>query len=242
VDLIPKIYDTARAVRILGEDGTEEVVMINQLFEHNGKPVQYSFDAGKYDVVVDTGPSFATKREEALQAMLDLTKAVPGLMANAGDLLVKNMDLPGASELAERIKKTLPPGIVDDPKKQPVPPEVQAQMQQMSQLVEQLTGQLNQASEEIKTKKMELESKERIEMKKLEVAVEMKMAELGSKEGLALLTQEIAQIQTRLAMIGQNEPIDEESNGDGSGRAEMPNEQNQMIPGPPIQGDPGVMQ
>lgn len=213
VDLIPKIYDTERAVRILGEDGSEEVVKINAMFNHNGKDVVYNF-AGDYDVTVDTGPSFETKRQEAVASMADMSRANPQLMQVAGDIMVGNMDWPGAKEIAERIKKTLPAGIADDPKdqNQQLPPQVQQQMQQMNQMIDQLTGQLNEARDVLDQKKLELESKERIEMAKLNVQLEIALAQMGSKDSQTLLQHEVAGIKHRLDLLHMNQPIEDESN------------------------------
>src|SRR5690606_11604069 len=125
---------------------------INEAFERNGQMVLYNLSVGKYDVVVETGPSFATKRQEAAISMLEASKTNPQLMAVAGDLMIKNMDWPGAQEIAERIKKTLPPGLAEDKDQKPIPPEIKAQMDQMGQMIEALTNQLNEATETIKTK------------------------------------------------------------------------------------------
>lgn len=206
-DLIPYIYDTERVARIIGDDGEERIVTLNAPFEENGKPVLYAMDSGKYDVTVDVGPSFASKRQEAVHSMLEVTRAYPQIAQVAGDLMVKNMDWPGAQEIADRIKKTLPPNLVEDKGDKEIPPQVEAQLQQMGQMIEQLTGQLNEATQKIENKTIELESKERIEMKKLEVELEIKRAELDAKDSLALLNAEIAQINQRLELLQINEPI-----------------------------------
>lgn len=209
IELLPKIYDTARTARIIGDDGEQRVVKVNQPFEENGKEVIYQLDAGKYDVTVDVGPSFATKRQEAVNSMLEVTRAYPQLAAVAGDLLVKNMDWPGAQEFAERIKKTLPPNIIDDGKgpKKDIPPQIQQQIQQMSQLIEQLTGQLDSANDKIENKTIELESKERIEMAKLETQATIELAKLESKEALNMLTTQIAELDRRTKMMGFDQPF-----------------------------------
>lgn len=214
IDLIPKVYDTARTIRIIAEDGEQRVVKVNDpSFEENGKATLYELDAGKYDVTVDVGPSFQTKRQEAAASMLDLTKAMPQLMNVAGDLLVKNMDWPGAQDIAERLKKTLPPGIADDKdKSKEIPPQVQAQMQQMNQLVEQLTGKVNELQTEKDQKLVELESKERIEMAKLENQATIELAKLESKESLQLLGHQIAELDQRMQMLGFNQPFPQDQN------------------------------
>lgn len=211
VDLIPHIYDTARTARIIGDDGEQRVIKVNQQFDEGGKPVLYQLDAGKYDVTVDVGPSYASKRQEAVASMLDVTRAYPAIAQIAGDLIVKNMDWPGASEIADRLKKTLPPGLADDPKdkNKEVPPQVQAQMQHMNQMVEQLTAKLNEAHDDISKKRLEIESRERIEFKKLEVELEIERAKLDAKDSLALLNHEISSISERLNLIGMNQPIEE---------------------------------
>jgi hypothetical protein len=211
IDLIPKIYDTPRVARIIGDDDEERIVRVNDpSFVENGKQRLYALDAGTYDVTVDVGPSFQTKRQEAAASMLELTKAMPQLMQVAGDILVKSMDWPGAQELSDRIKKTLPPGIIDDPNKNPndIPPHVKAQMDQMDKMVEQLTGQVHTLQDEKDQKLAELESKERIEFKKLEVQLEIKRAELDQKDGVALLTHEIQSINQRLDLLNSQVPIE----------------------------------
>ncbi len=209
VDLIPKVYDTERAIRILGEDNEQEIIYINRLFEKDGKQQKIDFSVGKYDVTVETGPSYATKRQEALASMLDLTKAYPQVAEVAGDLMVKNMDWPGAQEIAERIKKAK--GIVDDKDKAPIPPEVQAQMAQMNQMIEMLTAKLNEQNELVNTKKMELESRERIEFAKLDTQVTLKDLEIKANSMDLTYRAELDNIKMmidkRLSLLDMNQPI-----------------------------------
>jgi Phage P22-like portal protein len=214
VDLIPKIYDTERTARIIGEDGQQEIVKINALFEKDGKAVEYKLGFGKYDVTVETGPSFATKRQEALASMIDLVRGYPQMAQVAGDLMVKNMDWPGASEIAERLKKTLPPQLQDQ-KDQPqmqVPPEMQSQMEQMNQMIDQLSQQLTQANEAIKNKTVELESKERIEFAKMEVDLKKELLKQQGQAALATYQAELQDVQRRLDILGINDPFQNEFN------------------------------
>lgn len=117
IDIIPKIYDTERIVRILGEDGTEEMVTINQeVRDELGNLVGVVNDVslGRFDVKVTTGPGYATKRAEAADSMLQFAQAVPMAAEAFPDLIAKNLDWPGADEIAERLRKVLEakmPGI-----------------------------------------------------------------------------------------------------------------------------------
>jgi hypothetical protein len=209
IELIPQIYDTARAARILGEGGEPEIIRINQEFERNGKVVNYDLSKGKYDCTVDVGPSYATKRQEAVATMVEMSRNVPAIGQAAPDILVKNMDWPGAQELAERLRKTLPPGLVDDPnKKQPLPPEVQAQMQQMSQMVEQLSKELDAARSPLELKRMEIESVERIKTAELETKATIELAKLESKEALSLLASQIQELDARTKQLGMAAPME----------------------------------
>jgi hypothetical protein len=209
LDLIPKVYDAARAVRILGEDGEAEIIRINEVFERKGEKVRYDLGVGKYDVTVSTGPSYASKRQEAASSMLELSKVSPQVMGVAGDLVVKNMDWPGAHEIADRLKKTLPPGLADDPKDQkPLPPQVQAQMQQMGAMLQKFQKDNSDLLMEREQRLVEIESRERIEMKKLEVELAIETAKIDAKDSLALLSHEIASIGERLSLLNSSAPID----------------------------------
>lgn len=148
LDLIPKVYSTPRVIRILGEDGTAEPVGVN------GKQVENPLDAtqadeiqkiydlrvGRYDLAVKAGPSFTTRREEAAQQMMDLAKAYgPESATVFGDLLAKNLDWPGADELAKRLEKMLPPELRDGEENGALQ-QMSAQMQELLQRIAQLEG------------------------------------------------------------------------------------------------------
>ena len=216
VDIIPIVYDVPQAIRVLGEDGEGETVRINEMFEYKGEKRIFDFSVGKYDVVCETGPGYATKRQEAQQSMLEISKNVPQVMQSAPDLIIKNMDWPGASDIADRLKKTLPPGLIEDQNQKPIPPQAQAQMQQMDQMIQQLTEKLNEQNELVNTKKMELESRERVEFAKLDTQVALKDMEIKAKALDNTYQAELASIkmmlEKRLSVLDMNEPINDEFN------------------------------
>lgn len=129
VDMIPKVYDTRRVARIIGEDGSTDTVTIDPDIEsptmetrqHEGAEIEkiYNPSIGRYDVVVTVGPGYNSRRQEALEAMNILVQANPALWQVIGDLLVKNMDWPGAQQMAERIKRTIPPEVLGEDGKSP---------------------------------------------------------------------------------------------------------------------------
>jgi hypothetical protein len=136
IDLLPRIYDTPRVERILGDDGSEEFVPFNQPHQdETGKDRIFDLTTGKYDVVVTIGPSYQTQREEAADGMRELFGALSDQQkAITADLFVKNLDWPGAQEIEKRLKKLLPPGLVkeedggapEQPPQQPNPMEMLA--------------------------------------------------------------------------------------------------------------------
>lgn len=208
LDLMPHVYDAARVIRIIGENDEEKIVAINQELE--GEKT-HKMDAGRYDVSIDTGPSFQTQRQEAAETMLELMTKVPMVSQAAPDLVVKNMDFPGNTEVADRLKKLLDPKLTDDGKKSPIPPQLQAQLEQMGKMIEKLTAELNEAKNPLELKRMELESKERIELQKIQAEAEIEMAKLGSKEAVVMLQAELAQIESRMNLLNQMVPVGEES-------------------------------
>jgi hypothetical protein len=114
VSLIPIKYDTERTIRILGDDMAPEVVKINgDTKDKDGRPVLYNMTVGKYDVVVESGPSGYTRRMAMVEDMLDFIKAVPPAGAVAGDFLARAFEFDHADELANRLKAAIPPEILD---------------------------------------------------------------------------------------------------------------------------------
>ena len=144
VDLIPAVYTAQRIVRILGEDGTPRMVMLQPGTAGQPQPKQlpkgiegiYDIQVGRYDVTIEAGPGYATKRQEAAVEMARLTTAYPQLMQVGGDILVGNQDWPGAEQLAARLKKTIPPELLDEPGTDP-----EAKLAQLQGLIPQLQQQ-----------------------------------------------------------------------------------------------------
>lgn len=199
VEWIPYVYDTARTVRILGEDMSSKTVKINAPTQVKGQQKIYDLTTGEYDVTISVGPSFNTKREQAVDSMTQMVQAVPELFKVAGDLLVTNMDWPGAQQLAKRLKAMLPPEIQAEEGDQPeVPPQVQAKMAQMQQMIQGLTMHLNKAQDELDTHKIDNESKERIALLQGQVQLIVASMKLESAENQQLLKHEIGAISERL--------------------------------------------
>ena len=130
LDLIPKIYDTQRVLRIIGVDGKPDMVTINQV-QATGE-VLNDVTVGLYDVVMDTGPGYNSKRQQAVETMMPLM-ADPQVFQAAGDLLFRNMDFPGADIIADRLAAMNPLSQIDD--ESDVPPQIQMKLLQAQKAI-----------------------------------------------------------------------------------------------------------
>ena len=108
--LIPQVYDGTRVIRTIGEDETPKFIAINVPMD----PETIDISSGKFDVALTTGSSYTTRRVEAAQAMMEAIQVWPDLMSVAGDLVAKAQDWPGADKLADRLKKTVPPHLLEE--------------------------------------------------------------------------------------------------------------------------------
>jgi len=150
LDLIPHVYDTERESRIIGEDGQPEIIMLNHKETTAEEEIIHNnLAVGEYDVVMDTGPGFNSKRAEAVEAMQPLMQN-PELMKVVGDLFFRNSDFPGSEVIADRLASMNPLSKVDD--KLPIPPQVQMQLEQLQKQLQQSQQELQQAQQEIKYK------------------------------------------------------------------------------------------
>ncbi len=167
VDLIPKIYDTQRVARVIGLDGETDMVKLNPMQPEPVRKIRdqnnpdividkiYNPNVGKYDVVVTTGPSYLTKRQEALDAMGMILQSNPQLWQVAGDLFIKNMDWPGAQEMAARFAKIIDPKIMQDSDDSPEMQQAKQQMEAMGQELDQLHQMLQNVGKSVEVQDME---------------------------------------------------------------------------------------
>ena len=130
LDLIPKIYDRERVMRIIGYDGQPEMVTLNQRVqdEMGVEKVLNDVTVGEYDVYMDTGPGYQSKRQEAVEAMMPMISTNQELFNLAGDLVFRNMDFPGAEVIADRLAANNPLAQIDE--KSEIPPQIQMKLMQ----------------------------------------------------------------------------------------------------------------
>lgn len=159
VDMLPNYYDSERLLLCMGEDGSITSEYINKWDETAQKFIN-DVTVGEYDIAVIPGPSYATMRAEAADAMIQFGQSWPKLMDIAGDKVVKAMNWPGAEEIAERIERTIPAEIKNDPADgQPViPPEAQQQIDQLKQQVQQLAQEADKNRADVERERIKAEA------------------------------------------------------------------------------------
>lgn len=233
VEMIPKVYDTKRVIRIMGDDDEDKMVEIDptlpvpttKLKENEAVKRIFNPNIGKYDVTVTVGPSFASKRAEAAESMMEMTRVAPDILKVAGDVIIRNMDWPGAAEIADRIKRSMPTELVGD-EDEKIPPKVQAMIQQIQQAEQAIAqqGQMLQQQEqalaqkeqgltateaEIKASLTELKAQDRVmkaEFKAAQANLKLEAAEMEEgqeQEAAQMLMRYTEGLENQIAQLSQ---------------------------------------
>jgi hypothetical protein len=135
----------------------EQQEPVKKIIDEQGVVIEkiYNPSVGTYDVVATTGAGYMTKRQEAMEAMAQILQGNPQLWAVAGDLFVKNMDWPGAQEMAKRLAKTIDPKLMSDTDEDPALQAAQQQMQAMGQEMEGMHQMLQNVGKSIEMQDLE---------------------------------------------------------------------------------------
>lgn len=212
ISMIPNYYDSERVVKIMGEDEKESFAYINkpippqeQKPDDKGaiKTILNDMTVGTYDVTVSAGPSYDTLRQEAVDGMIQVGQAWPKLWEVAGDKLVAAMDWPGAEEISERLKKAMPPELVEEADEDeqmiqtPKGPIPVSQAGQAIAMMDQQLTMAEQAIQQAEVDKIEIQKQE-LELKRAEIDVkqfEAKTDRMTAEADLARAQAEAAMAQ-----------------------------------------------
>jgi hypothetical protein len=208
VNLIPRIYDTPRVIRTITAEGKQKIVRINEVFDYNGQAKMYNMTEGDYDVSIDVGPAYATAKQAAIEQMLELARVNPNILPYIQDIIAGNMDFPGKEQVRDRLLKVLAitaPQMVEGTLQADLPPQAMAAMQQQTEMIKQLTIELQNLQQEyakltqyVQTKQME----HQLEMEKIDKQTASSMAIESQKSAN---TQTIEEMRTaKEAMIAQS--------------------------------------
>ena len=166
VDLIPKIYDTRRVVRILGDDNEVQSVQLDpeqqearsQIKQPDGQIRSiYNVGVGEYDVTTTVGPSYTTKRQEVATLFTELANSAkdPASASVMRYIAVKNSDFEQSDEAMKMLKALLPPPL-QNLENNPVPPEILAKMQQMDQMMQMAAQKIQELESGAEVQKLKI--------------------------------------------------------------------------------------
>jgi hypothetical protein len=177
LDLIPYVYDRERVLRIIGDDGKGEIVNVNERTQNEMgvETILNDVTVGEYDVVMETGPGYNSKRQEAVDSMISMMGVDPDLMKQAGDLVFRNMDFPGADIIADRLAAANPLAQIDE--KSDIPPQVQMQLAQSQETIQQLQQQIQAMEMDMKYRASIEEQKQAAETQRTQMQVDARMAD-----------------------------------------------------------------
>lgn len=188
VEMIPKVYDTERIIRIKNPDGTGDFVEINKVVmdeESQKEVVINDLAMGKYDVTVTTGSSYATKRIETADSMMQFMQAVPQAGQVAADLIAENMDFNNSDAIAMRLKKQLPPQLLSPEEQEEIAkntPEQEAPPPSPEQVKAESDMQMKQMDMAMKEKEMAFQVEmENIKLQTAELNLRAKEVDAGQK-------------------------------------------------------------
>jgi hypothetical protein len=189
VDMIPRVYDTKRVVRLLHEDESEDFL---ELFapvtdEETGEETLINdLRGGRFGVNVKVGPSFSSQRQAAVAGVLAYLERDPDAAPLVRDLVAGNLDFPGAKMMAERLRRTIPEELLegergDEGEPRPPSPEqktaaVLAEAELATAEAKVVTAEAKEAQEKIKL--MELMKEAGLDREALVELINVTVAEM----------------------------------------------------------------
>ena len=168
MEMIPRLIDTKRQLRILGIDETPGNVTIDpeqkQAMQETPQGLSINPNVGRYDVRVVTGASFSTQRTQAQAAFTEMMRANPQMAPALAPLWAQTLDVPHADKLAQVLTAVAPPEVraVLNPEadKQPQTADLVAKVQQLSQALQEAIQHAQEAQQDADSEKARAEEAE----------------------------------------------------------------------------------
>lgn len=206
LDMFKQLNTKPRQQRVIAQDKTVKHVVVHSNDLAGAKKIAtdanqkiVNLASGDYDVTVSVGPSYETKRQEAVASIMALVSAAPQVLNVVGDLLVGNMDWHNSQEIAKRFKKLLPPALQgDDQSPEAQLQQAQSSLQTLMQQHEQVVAALQEANQIIVTKQLENASKERIANINAQAGLVESEIRAHGENALAAFNATVVAIQSRL--------------------------------------------
>lgn len=212
LELIPKLEADESSIPVRSVDGKTSNVKLNTPVRHSdGSTVTHNLDKGSYEPHISSGPSYTSQRQEAYAIYSQLAQQDKNFMQIGGDILFRNMDAPGADQLADRYAKMLPPQLQAPGD----PAQLQGKLQQGMQMVHQLSAKVHELQDTLDSKKPEIMARIRItelqeETKRQNIKVQAIIAEanLNAKSATAQLVAQTGAIQHSMDTVRSQDEND----------------------------------
>lgn len=236
VEMIPKVFDTKRMVRILGEDGSSKTMQIDPSMPQaammkNGLLQAFNPSIGTYDVSIQVGPAFGTRRQEALQQLTEMVNGNPQIFSVLGDQIAKLSDMPDADKIASRLKYLQPPELRQAEEaessgneapeitavKTQMTQQLQAQdakakeaMQQMAQQGQAMQAEIEKLNQALQNKMLDHKAEIQKEMIKAQASVQVEQikANAAPQSMEPVHSEPAAPVQPVQIFTGDNPPVD----------------------------------
>lgn len=254
VDAIPRVYDTERQQRILNEDGSFDMIMLNEvrIDEQTGEEITLNdLSIGTYDVICSAGKAFSNRQEEMVDSILSIGAVDPTIIGLGGDILLNSIDAPGMDKLAERkraqllISGVIPQSQMTDEEKQQIQAQgenkqpdagtllAQAEMEKAkaAQMKVEVDGMLRQTDQEIAMAKLEQSGqKDVITAQQLQQEFNLKLEKMQQDMLLAMDERELRrQVAVGTMQKTQAETLNVLKQATAPLPGEMPDAEDEMV-------------
>lgn len=215
LEMVPRLIDTQRQIRILGADGTPGEVRFNpkqpQAIQETDAGLQINPNIGRYDIRVQPGSSFATQRQESNAALTEMVRANPELMPVVGPLWAQTLDFPNADKLAQVLTAVAPPAVqaILNPgaDKQPKTADLLAQIDQLKKALQEATQIAHEAQQDADEANDKLNAKDaENQIKAYEAETNRLKVVGGNEEQIQLIVQQLLN-----QMLSSPAPLGDES-------------------------------
>lgn len=189
LEMIPVIYDAERTITIIRANKPEQVLINQEFADKTGTIKNYDMAVGKYSVTIGLG-EYASKRQQAVQALTDITKNVPQMALPLLPLIIDNMDMPMAKEAAAIVRRMQPPEMQEPGS----PEQMQSQFRALAKQHDLLVTAMEKLNHIVETKMLDTASKELVAGIQAQAQIAVAGMKLGSAQGMSMATQEFQRI------------------------------------------------
>jgi hypothetical protein len=210
IELYPIVYGRRSMVTGRSEDGKSFPIRLDGPYDdpRTGEKRIIDLQSPKFQVAVSTGPSYTSQKQEAIGVYLEVMKADPEFFSYGRDKFWRNIEAPGASDIADRAEKLLPPALQKQGQQQ-MPPEAQQMLAQLEQQNQALMSTVEGLTAEADAKAQEIASRERIEAEKLAFQREELQARMALEYAKIAAKEDETELKTQVERISREEDREE---------------------------------